>query len=106
MLTAEEQEERVIEPNTFECQLALIKTKSHGGCFHVTHEAHMTCDDLFIAVELLVLCKERAQEEKKSKLPLQLQAVEENELAILQQEKSVPLLNVKELGMLLAWHQA
>jgi hypothetical protein len=66
----------------------------------------MTCNDLFIAVELSAHCKERAQEEKKKKLALQLQEVEENVPAIFQQEKSVQLLNVKELDVLLAWLQA
>jgi hypothetical protein len=37
---------------------------------------------------------------------LQLQEVEQNVRAILQQEKSVQLINVKELVMLLVWHQA
>ena len=39
------QEERVTEPNTVACQFVLAKAKDHGGHFHVTNGAHMTCDD-------------------------------------------------------------
>ncbi len=105
-LIVKEQEERVTEPNTVACQLALANAKGHGGHFHVTQGAHMTCNDLFIAVELSARCQERAKEKKKKKLALQLLEVEANALEILQQEKSVQSLNVKELDVLLAWHQA
>ena len=40
-----------MEPNTVARQLVLAKAKGHGGRFHVTNGAHMTCDDLFIAVK-------------------------------------------------------
>jgi len=43
---------------------------------------------------------------KRKKLALQCQDVEDKALAILQQERSVQLLNVKKLAMLLAWNQA
>ena len=99
-------EERVTEPNTVARQLALAKAKGHGGRFHVTNGAHMTCDDLFIAVEMSARRDERAEDEKKKKLALQCQDVEDKALTILQQERSVQLLNVKELDVLLAWHQA
>jgi hypothetical protein len=101
-------EERVTEPNTVVRQLALAKSKSHGGRFHVTNGAHMTCDDLFIAVEMSARRDERAEDEKKKKLSLQCQDVEDKALAILQQERSVHSfkLNVKELDVLLAWYQA
>ncbi len=99
-------EERVTEPNTVACQLALAKAKGHGGCFHVTNGAHMTCNDLFIAVEMSSRCDKRANDEKKKKLAIQCQDVEDKALAILQQERSVKSLNVKELDVLLAWHQA
>jgi hypothetical protein len=99
-------EERVMEPNTVARQLALAKAKGHGGRFHVTNGAHMTCDDLFIAVEMSAHRDERAKDEKKKKLALQCQDVEDKAIAILQQERSVQSLNVKELDMLLAWHQA
>ena len=46
------------------------------------------------------------EDEKKKKLALQCQDVEDKALTILQQERSVQLLNVKELDVLLAWHQA
>jgi hypothetical protein len=99
-------EERVTEPNTVARQLALAKAKGHGDRFHVTNGAHMTCDDLFIAVEMSVRRDERAEDEKKKKLALQCQDVEDKALTILQQERSVQSLNVKELDVLLAWHQA
>jgi len=99
-------EERVTEPNTVARQLALAKAKGHGGRFHVTNEAHMTCDVMFIAVEMSVRCDERAEDEKKKKLAIQCQEVEDKALAILQQERSVQSLNVKELDVFLAWHQA
>ena len=51
-------------------------------------------------------CDERAEDEKKKKLALQCQDVEDKALTILQQERSVQSLNVKELDVLLAWHQA
>ena len=60
----------------------------------------MTCDDLFIAVELSSCCEERAEEGKK-KVALQLIDVEEQALAIQQQGKSALSLNVTELDMLL-----
>jgi hypothetical protein len=68
----------------------------------------MTCDDLFIAVEMSARRDERAEDEKKKKLVLQCQDVEGKALAILQQERSVQSLklNVKELDVLLAWYQA
>ena len=94
------------EPNTVACQLALEKVKGHGGCFHVTNGAHMTCNDLFIALEVYARRNERADDEKKKKFALQCQYVEDKALTILQQERSVQLLNVKELDVLLAWHQA
>ncbi len=96
------------EPNTVAHQLTLVKAKGHGGCFHVTNGAHMTCDDLFIAVEMSAPRDERAEDEKKKKLALQCQDVEDKVLAIFQQERSVQSLklNVKELDVLLAWHQA
>ncbi len=43
---------------------------------------------------------------KRKKLALQCQDVEDKALAILQQERSVKSLNVKELDVFLAWHQA
>jgi len=106
MLIKNVQEERVTEPNTVARQLALAKAKGHGGRFHVTNEAHMTCDVMFIAVEMSVRCDERAEDEKKKKLAIQCQEVEDKALAILQQERSVQSLNVKELDVFLAWHQA
>jgi len=66
----------------------------------------MTCNDLFIAVEMSSRCDKRANDEKKKKLAIQCQDVEDKALAILQQERSVKSLNVKELDVLLAWHQA
>ena len=97
-------EERVMEPNTVARQLALTKAKGHGDRFHVTNGAHMTCNDLFIAVEMSAHCDERAEDKKKKKLALQCQDVEDKALTILQQERSVQSLNVKELDVLLAWH--
>jgi hypothetical protein len=99
-------EERVTEPNTVAGQLALAKAKGHGGHFYVTNGAHVTCDDLFIAAEMSARRGERAKDEKKKKLALQCQDVEDKALAILQQERSVQSLNVKEFDVLLAWHQA
>ena len=87
-------EERVTEPNTIARQLVLAKAKGHGGHFHVTNGAHMTCDDLFIAVEMSARRDERAEDEKKKKLALRCQEVEDKALAILQQERSVESLNV------------
>ena len=72
----------------------------------MTNGAHMTCNDLFIAAEMSSRCDKRANDEKKKKLAIQCQDVEDKALAILQQERSVKLLNVKELDVLLAWHQA
>ena len=66
----------------------------------------MTCGDLFIAAEMSAHQEERANNERKKKLALQLQDVEEKALAILSQEKAVQSLTVKELEVLLAWHQA
>jgi hypothetical protein len=105
-IVKKEQVERVTEPNTVAHQVALANAKGHGGRFHVTHGARMTCNDLFIAVEMLARQEERANNERKKKLALQLQDVEEKVLTILNQEKAVQLLTVKELDMLLAWHQA
>jgi len=51
-------------------------------------------------------CDERAEDEMKKKLALQCQNVEHKVLTILQQERSVQSLYVKELDVLLAWHQA
>jgi len=67
MLIKKVREERVMEPNTVAHQLALAKAKGHGGHFHVTNEAHMTCNDLFIAVEMSAHPVERAEDEKKKK---------------------------------------
>ena len=72
----------------------------------MTNRAHMTCNDLFIAVEMSARCDERAEDKKKKKLAFQCQDVKDKALTILQQERSVQLLNVKELDVLLAWHQA
>ena len=97
----------VTGPNTVAHKLALAKTKGHGGHFHVTHGAHiMRCDDLVITVELSAHLKERAEEEKKKKIALQLQDVEEQALSMPMQGKSILSLNVQELDLLLAWHQA
>ncbi len=106
LIKKDNQQERVTEPNTVARQLVLVKAKGHGGCFHMTHGAHMTCDDLLIAVELAARKDKRAKEEKKKKLALQLQDAEVKALTILQQEKSVQSLILKELDVLLAWHQA
>ena len=89
-------EERVTEPNTVARQLALAKAKGHGGRFHVTNGAHMTCNDLFIAVEMSVRCNERAEDEKKKKLALRCQEVEVKALAILQQLRTFVLAGVDE----------
>jgi hypothetical protein len=72
----------------------------------VTNGSHMTCDFLFIAVEMSTCRDERANDEKKKKLALRCQDVEDKALTILQQERSVQSINVKELDVLLAWHQA
>ena len=77
-------EERMTEPNTVACQLALAKAKGHGGCFNMTNGAHMTCDDLFIAVDMSTCCDKRAEDEKKKKLALQCQDVKDKALAIFQ----------------------
>ena len=66
----------------------------------------MTCEYLFIAVELVARKDERAKEEEKKKLALQLQDAEVKAPTILQQEKSAQSLIVKELDVLLAWQQA
>ncbi len=66
----------------------------------------MTCDDLFIAAEMSARAGQMAEYEKKKKLAQQLQDVEEKVLVILGQEKAVQSLTVKELEVLLAWHQA
>ncbi len=105
-IVKKEQVERVTEPNTVAYQVALANAKGHSGCFHVTHGAHMTCDDLFIAAKMLARQEERANDKRKKKLALQLQDVEEKALTILSQEKAVQSLTVKELDVLLAWHQA
>ncbi len=105
-IVKKEQMERVTEPTTVARQVALANAKGHGGCFHVTHGAHMTCDDLFIAAEMSAHWEERADDGKKKKLALQLQDVEEKALEFLGQEKAGQLLTVKELDVLLAWHQA
>ena len=99
-------EERVTEPNTVARKLALGKAKDHGGRFHVTNGAHMTCNDLFIAVEMSARRDKRAEDKKKKNFALQCQDVEDKVLAILQQERSVQSLNVKNSDVLLAWHQA
>ena len=44
----------------------------------------MTCDDLFIAVEMSECCDERADDEKTKKLALKSQDVGDKALAILQ----------------------
>ena len=85
---------------------SLRLAKGHGGHFHVTNGSHMTCDFLFIAVEMSTCRDERANDEKKKKLALRCQDVEDKALTILQQERSVQSINVKELDVLLAWHQA
>ena len=71
----------------------------------MTNGAHMTCNDLFIAVELSACCEERAEKKKKNKFAIQLQDFEEQEIAIHVQGKSILSLNVKELDLFLAWHQ-
>ena len=63
LIKKDNQQERVMEPNTVARGLA--KAKGLGGCFHVTHGAHMTCNDLFIAAELSGHKDKRAEEEKK-----------------------------------------
>ena len=45
-IVVKDREEMVMEPNTVVGQLVLAKAKGHGGHFHVTHGAHMSCDDL------------------------------------------------------------
>ena len=50
--------------------------------------------------------KRAEDKKKKKKLALQCQDDEDKALTILQQERSVQSLNVKELDVLLAWHQA
>jgi hypothetical protein len=105
-IVVKEHKERVTEPNTVARQVAPVNAKGHGGRFHVTGGAHMTCDDLFIAAEMSARREQMEGYEKKKKLALQLQDVEEKALAILGQEKAVQSLTVKELEVLLAWHQA
>jgi hypothetical protein len=58
----------VTEPNTVACQVALANAKGHGGCFHVMHGAHMTCNDLFIAAEMSVRQEERTNNKRKRNL--------------------------------------
>ena len=62
----------------------------------MTNGVHMTCNGLFIAVEM------SARRDERAKVKIQCQDVEDKALAILQQERSVQPLNVKELGVLLA----
>ena len=68
LIKTDNQQERVTEPNTVARQLALAKAKGHGGCFHVTHGAHMTCNDLFIAAELAAHKDKRAEEGRRRSL--------------------------------------
>ena len=68
LIKKDNQQERVTEPNTVARQLALAKANDHGGHFHVTHGAHMTCNDLFNAAEFSARKEERGEEEKKKKI--------------------------------------
>ena len=68
LIKKDNQQERVTEPNTVARQLALVKAKGHGGCFHVTHGARMTCNDLFIAAELAAHKDKRAEEGRRRSL--------------------------------------
>ena len=61
---------------------SLRLAKGHGGHFHVTNGSHMTCDDLFIVVEMSARRDERANDEKKKKLALWCQDVEDKALTM------------------------
>jgi hypothetical protein len=43
-----EEEVRIMEAHTVECQLAVANLKGHGGCFHVTHGCQITHDEFFV----------------------------------------------------------
>jgi hypothetical protein len=102
---AEDERERITEPNTVARVRALAEAKGHGGRFHVTGGCHVTHDDFFASSELRDRLDERVVMSRKKKLALQLQRAEEKALEIVAQGKPVEMLSVNELDSLLAWHQ-
>ena len=71
-----------------------------NGGTHVTH------DDIFISIEMKIRNEQRGVLNKQKKLQLHLQTLEKKALAILGQEgRSFKLYLLKELDVLLGWHQ-
>ncbi len=99
-------EELICVPNTVARQERLAIARGHGKQFQATNSMNITDNDIFIAFKMKDRAAARAAAKKDKKRQQQQQMNEEKALKILSQEgKGLKLYLVKDLDILLAWHQ-
>ena len=102
----QEEVEYITQPHTIERQNTLAKARTHGGLFKASlGGTHLTHDDIFISVEMKHRSKERVALEKEKKARMALEVTEKKALALIEEERTVESYSVKELDVLLGWHQ-
>lgn len=102
-----EEEVSITQPYTIERQNALATARTHGGLFKASLGGmHLTHDDLFISMEMNTRSKERLALEKEKKVRMAQEDIEKKALALLEQEgRTIEQYSVKDLDVLLGWHQ-
>ena len=102
----QEEVEYITQPHTIERQNTLAKARTHGGLFKASlGGTHLTHDDIFISVEMKHRSKERVALEKEKKARMALEVTEKKALALVEEERTIKSYSVKELDVLLGWHQ-
>ncbi len=94
--------QRITVPHGQERIDAIAKASTHGGLFHATGGAHLTCDDIFMASEKKVREGQIAALTKKKQKSMQLQVVETRAKELLQRGGEYKL---EEMKAILKYHQ-
>ena len=101
-----EEEETVCVPYSPSKVELLAKACGHGGRFHATNGMHLTADEIFIAEEMKSRQEERVALEKEKKVRMAQEDIEKKAVALLEQEgRTIESYSVKDLDVLLGWHQ-
>jgi len=105
-LKKKKEEETVCVPYSPSKVELLAKACGHGGRFHATNGMHLTADEIFIAEEMKSRQEERAALEKEKKVRMAQEDIEKKAVALLEQEgRTIESYSVKDLDVLLGWHQ-
>jgi hypothetical protein len=84
----------------------LANARKHGRRYHATNGGHLSTDDIFIAAASDSRKKEREVAEKEKKVRMAQEDIEKKALALLEQEgRTIESYSVKDLDVLLGWHQ-